>query len=87
MRAVPGWRARGNVTLGLIRAEQDDPTAAAEALQAALDTEPNLKGPPASARTVRKLLASHRLALGQPARARAVLGTLNDPEARWLFSR
>jgi hypothetical protein len=87
LRAVPGWRARGEVALGLLRAAQDDPAAAAEALQAALDLDPDLAGPPPSAATVRKLLARHRLALGQPDRARAALGTLQDPEARWLLAR
>jgi tetratricopeptide (TPR) repeat protein len=87
LAAVPGWQARGRAALGLLRTAQDDPAAAAEALESALDLDPNLEGPPVSAATVRKLLARQRLALGQPARARAALGTLDDPEARWLRAR
>jgi hypothetical protein len=87
LRGRPGWQARGAVALGLLRAAQDDPTAAAEALEAALAIEPNLEGPPASATVVRKLLARHRLALGQPDLARAALGALDDPEVRWLRAR
>ena len=87
LRAVPGWRVRGEVALGVLRAAQDDPAAAAEALEAALNIEPSPEVSLISAPTVRKLLARHRLALGQPARARAALGTLDDPEARWLLAR
>ncbi len=87
LRERPGWQARGSVALGLLRAAQDDPAAAAEALEAALAIEPNLEGPPASAAVVRKLLARHRLALGQPDAARTALGTLDDPEVRWLRAR
>jgi tetratricopeptide (TPR) repeat protein len=87
MRAAPGWRARGEVALGLIRAAQDDPAAAAESLEAALRRDPTLEGSPALVPVVHKLLARHSLALGQPARARAALGTLDDPEARWLLAR
>ena len=87
LRAAPGWRARGEVALGLVRAAQDDPAAAAEALEGALRLDPNLEGFPALAAAARKLLARHRLALGQPVRARAAIGTLDDPEARWLRAR
>ena len=87
LRAVPGWRVRGEIALGVLRAAQDDPAAAAEVLEAALNIEPNREDSLVSAPTVRKQLARHRLALGQPARARTALGTLDDPEARWLLSR
>jgi tetratricopeptide (TPR) repeat protein len=87
LRSLPGWRARGEVALGLLRAGQDDPTAAALALEGALNIEPNLKGHPALEAAARKVLARHRLALGEPAQARAALGTMDDPESRWLLSR
>jgi len=87
LRAVAGWRARGQADLGLILAKQDDPAAAAKALEAALNVEPNLEGFPALATAARKLLARQRLALGEPAGARAALGTVDDPEACWLLAR
>ena len=87
LRAVPGWQGRGAVALGVLRAAQDNPALAAEAMEAALNIEPGPEVARISAPTVRKQLARHRLALGQPARARTALGTLDDPEARWLLSR
>ncbi len=87
LRAIPGWRARGEVAMGLLEAARDSPAAAAEALDSALVVDPNREAPLATAADVRKLLACYRLELGQPARARAAIGTLDDPEARWLLSR
>ena len=87
LRAVPGWQGRGAVALGVLRAAQDNPALAADAVEAALNIESNPEVARIAAPTVRKQLARHRLALGQPARARTALGTLDDPEARWLLSR
>src|SRR5262249_10297107 len=68
-------------------APRDDPSGAAGARRVVVELEPNLEVPPVAASTVRKLLARHRLALGQPAQARAALGPLDDPEVRWLRAR
>jgi hypothetical protein len=87
LRDVPGWGVRGGITLGVLRASQDDPAAAAAALEAALNVGPGREDALVSVAAVRKLLARHRLALGQPDRARAALGTLDDSEARWLLAR
>jgi tetratricopeptide (TPR) repeat protein len=87
LQAVPGWQGRGAVALGVLRAAQDNPALAAEAVEAALSLEPSPETARISAPTVRKQLARHRLALGQPARARAALGAVDDAEARWLLSR
>jgi hypothetical protein len=87
LREVPGWQGRGAVALGVLRAAQDKPALAAEAVEAAVNIKPGFEVARISAPTVRKQLARHRLALGQPALARAALGSLDDPEARWLLSR
>jgi tetratricopeptide (TPR) repeat protein len=87
LRAAPGWRARGAVALGLVRAAQDEPGAAAESIEGALRLDPNLEGFPALVLAARKLLARHRLSLGQPEQARAALVGIDDPEARWLRDR
>ena len=63
------------------------PAAAAEALESALDFDSYREAPLATAADVRKLLACYRLGLGQPALARTAIGTLDDPEARWLLAR
>jgi hypothetical protein len=87
LRAVPGWRGRGEIALGVLRAAQDDPKFGAEALEQALKIEPNRESSLISEPTVRRLLAFYKLALGQPGQAREALGTLDDPEARWLRAR
>jgi hypothetical protein len=87
LAALPGWRVRGEIALGLVRAAQDDPAGAIEALRAALDGRPEREGPPSLPLSVRKLLARHWLSLGQPGKARIALEDLDDSEARWLLAR
>jgi hypothetical protein len=49
--------------------------------------DPKLEGFPDLVSATRKLLARHRLALGQPDLARTALGPIDDAEARWLLTR
>ena len=87
----PGWEARGDLFLGRIALEQDDPVAAAEALRRALDRDPTVReagDPPGRTRT---LLGRALLRAGRPGPAatvlRAVLAAAPDAEASWLLSR
>jgi tetratricopeptide (TPR) repeat protein len=88
---VPGWEARGDLLVAVLRAEQSDPADTAERLERALARDPALRGAAATPAKARKLLARARLRLGQPAPARealeAVLAGGEDPEAAWLLSR
>jgi Tfp pilus assembly protein PilF len=85
LEGIPGWEARGGLSLGGLRLDSSDPAGAAEALARALRRDPKL-GPDA-----RKALARALLASGRPAGARealeGVLARGADAEASWLLSR
>jgi Tfp pilus assembly protein PilF len=59
----PGWKARGNLLLGQIEYELDDPASAVEALRIALDGRAE-KAPSSPPALTRKLLARALLRLG-----------------------
>ena len=88
----PGWEARGNRLLGVLRAEMNDQAGAAEALGAAvrLGKDPGEASPPTPG-PFGKRLARALLQTGRPAEAREalrrVLATGPDREASWLLSR
>lgn len=97
---VPGWEARGAVLLGDLKAEFNDPAAAAEAYRRALSLgpprpEPNdtpARGDVPPPDETAKRLARALLRLGKPAEATAALGSAGvapgaDLEADWLFGR
>jgi tetratricopeptide (TPR) repeat protein len=88
---VPGWEGRGNLKLGVLRVDMDDPAGAAAAFQTALAREPSVLATAVSPNSFRKLIARTFLRVGTPAPARAqlqaALGTGADPEASWLMSR
>jgi tetratricopeptide (TPR) repeat protein len=91
LASIPGWEARGSVTLGLLLKDQNDPAGSARALEQALQHDPALQGAPVPPAAIRKLLARELLETSRPARARAqllnVLGEGQDSEADWLLSR
>jgi len=88
-----GWEARGLVLLGIVRREQGDPDAAAEAFGSALARDPKLVGvEEGPSEEVRSWLVRCLLQSGRPIEARAQLDLLlasrpHDPEANWLLSR
>jgi tetratricopeptide (TPR) repeat protein len=88
---VPGWEARGQLILGILLEQQNDPAAAAESIGRALQHDPELKGAASKPTGVRKLLARTLLETGRPAEAkdqlRTVLASGPDNEASWLLSR
>ena len=88
---IPGWEARGDVLVGLLKAEESDPVSAADHLERALKRDPTVSGAPASPTSVRKLLARAQLKAGRAERAKApldeVLSQGPDSEASWLMSR
>ena len=87
----PGWEARGDLVLGSIEGERDEPARAAEALGRALSRDPSAAGAPESPSNYRRLLARSLLRIGKAAEAvpalRAVLASGPDPETSWLLSR
>jgi tetratricopeptide (TPR) repeat protein len=87
----PGWEARGDLVLGSIEAERDEPARAAEALGRALSRDPSAAGAPESPSNYRRLFARSLLRIGKAAEAvpalRAVLASGPDPETSWLLSR
>ena len=93
LATVPGFEARGQVLLGLVRQDLHDPQAAAKAFRSALSRDPKLAGvTEGSVDEVRKWLARSLLQAGRPAEAQAELESFlasrgDDPEASWLLSR
>src|SRR5262249_29956528 len=87
----PGWEVRGDLLLGVLRIELNDPFGAAEAMQKALRRDPTLQAAPGKADSFRKLQARVLLRTERPGEARALLRTVlatgPDPEASWLLSR
>jgi tetratricopeptide (TPR) repeat protein len=87
----PGWEARGDLMLGLLRGELNDPAESAAALRRGLERDPEARSSATTPAKLRKVLARALLQIGQPAQAqaqvRAVLARGPDPEAAWLLSR
>jgi tetratricopeptide (TPR) repeat protein len=87
----PGWEARGNLLLGMIRASDNDPVRAVASLELALSQDPTIRLIPTVPFSTRRLLARSLLQAGRPAEARdiliAVLDAGPDREAAWLLSR
>lgn len=91
LATIPGLEARGELLVGVLKAEQSDPAGTAEHLSRALERDPLLKEAPTTPAKARKLLARSELQLGRQERARnalkPVLDAGADPEASWLLSR
>ncbi len=87
----PGWGARAELLLGMIRASDHDPAGAAAALARALEQDPAIRLTPSDPFSTRRLLARTLLQAGRPAEARAslrpALDSGADREAEWLWSR
>lgn len=91
LAALPGYEARGDFMLGVIRFEQGDPQAAAESLQRALKRDPLARGASSPPAQFHKALARALLRTGQPVPAKEqlleVLKNGPDSEASWLLGR
>ena len=87
----PGWEARGELLLGVIRATDKAPADAVDALRRALRRDPTIRIVPSDPSGTYRLLARCLLQLQQPAEARecltVVLKSGPDREASWLLSR
>jgi tetratricopeptide (TPR) repeat protein len=87
----PGWEARGDMLLGIIRGDSLDPIGAAEAFHRFLDRDPKVAESHTEPVKLRKLFARTFLGVGRPVEARphlqSILASGPDPEASWLLSR
>jgi tetratricopeptide (TPR) repeat protein len=87
----PGWEARGDMLLGIIRGDSLDPIGAAEAFHRLLDRDPKVAESHTEPVKLRKLFARTFLGVGRPVEARphlqSILASGPDPEASWLLSR
>jgi tetratricopeptide (TPR) repeat protein len=87
----PGWEARGDLLLGVIRATDQAPAAAVDALRRAIGRDPTIRIVPSDRFGTLRLLARCLLQLQRPAEARESLTTVlhagPDREASWLLSR
>ena len=88
---LPGWELRGELDLGTLRAELNDPAGAAAVLRQALKRpETSHLDRPANTQ-FRKLLARNLLRIALPGEARVILEEMldngQDTEASWLLSR
>ncbi len=89
LSSQPGWKARSNLMLGRIRAEQGDAAKAAAAFLGALEQPNDWRGVDTTEH-VRKQLVRFLLQSAKPAQARQEIGKLEspqDPETCWLLSR
>lgn len=88
---IPGWEMRGELSLGGLRSELNDPAGASLVLRTALGRAEADSLDPAGRARYRKLLARNLLRTGNADQARAELQRLleagPDPEASWLLSR
>lgn len=87
----PGWEAKGDLLLGMIRESDNDPGGAVEALRSALRRDPQIRSLPSDPFSTQKLLARNLLRAGRPGEAREVLDSIQarrpEPEVAWLLSR
>jgi tetratricopeptide (TPR) repeat protein len=87
----PGWEAKGNLLLGMIRESDNDPLGAVAALRSALRCDPQIRSLPSDPFSTQKLLARNLLRAARPGEAREVLGSIQasrpEPEVAWLLSR
>jgi tetratricopeptide (TPR) repeat protein len=87
----PGWELRGELDLGALRAELDDPAGAVDVLRRALARPEAARLDRSMGVRYRNLLARSLLRTGRPGEARGVLQELlargADPQASWLLSR
>ena len=87
----PGWEMRGELALGSLRSELDDPIGAATALRRALARPEASRLEPSLESRHRKTLVRSLLRTGNLGDARAALKPLldreGDAEASWLLSR
>jgi tetratricopeptide (TPR) repeat protein len=88
---LPGWELRGELDLGALRAELNDPAGAAAALRKALERPEAARLEQQTVDRYRNLLSRSLLRTGRTGEAREVLRSLldrgRDPEASWLLSR
>jgi tetratricopeptide (TPR) repeat protein len=87
----PGWELRGELNLGALRAELDDPAGAAEILRRALERPEAARLDRPVSVQYRNLLARSLLRTGRTGEARDILRSVLDrganPQASWLLSR
>jgi tetratricopeptide (TPR) repeat protein len=87
----PGWEARGDLLLGMIRASDHDPVAAALVLRRALWRDPQVRLESLPRFAAQELLARTLLQTRHPNEAREVLQAIladgPNREAAWLLSR
>lgn len=89
LASQPGWKARADLMLGRIRAEQGDTASAVESYLRALE-KPNDWSKTDAPDHIRKRLVRLLLQEAKPAAARAEIAKLEnpqDPETAWLLSR
>jgi tetratricopeptide (TPR) repeat protein len=91
LAGIPGWEMGGELSLGALRAELNDPARASRILRRALGRAEAGSLDALALTRYRKLLARCLLRVGKPGEARPeldrVLGAGRDPEASWLLSR
>jgi tetratricopeptide (TPR) repeat protein len=87
----PGWQLKGELALGALRSELNDPAGAATAFRQALDRPESSQLPGDLTSRYRKLLVRCLLQTAKPDEARAELKkqleSKADEEASWLLSR
>jgi hypothetical protein len=87
----PGWEARGDLLLGLVRASDHDPDGAVVALRRALERDPTARTLPWDKLSTKTLLARSLLQTARSAEAVDVLRDVQsagaDAQASWLLSR
>jgi len=87
----PGWELRGELTLGSLRSELNDPSGAAKVLRQALERPEFSRISSERASQYRKLLARVLMRISKTGEGRALLKNLldrgPDEEASWLLSR
>jgi tetratricopeptide (TPR) repeat protein len=88
---LPGWELRGELDLGNLRAEMNDPAGAAAILRRAFERAEASRLDRSTAIHYREIFARSLLKMGQPKEARVVLERVlegrQDPAASWLLSR
>ncbi len=87
----PGWELRGELTLGSLRSELNDPAGSATVLRRALERPEASRLDIQMESKYRQLLARNLLQTGRSSDARAAIGPVldrgADAEASWLLSR